>query len=96
MKKILRNKRKNQLYVKDQLVKCSICGYVAMQDQYDNGECKMSFRSIFLFFYVPTIPIKCTYQIFGVKIDKNFRKEKIAKYSEMYLASFYQNQLFSY
>ena len=27
-------------YVKDQLVKCSICGHVAMQDQYGNGECK--------------------------------------------------------
>ena len=27
-------------YVKDQLAKCSICGYVAMQDQYGNGECK--------------------------------------------------------
>lgn len=27
-------------YVKDQMVKCSICGKVAMQDQYGNGECK--------------------------------------------------------
>ena len=27
-------------YVKDQIVKCSICGGVAMQDQYGNGECK--------------------------------------------------------
>lgn len=27
-------------YVKDQMVKCSICGLVAMQDQYGNGECK--------------------------------------------------------
>ena len=27
-------------YVKDQLVKCPICGKVAMQDQYGNGECK--------------------------------------------------------
>ena len=27
-------------YIKDQLVKCSICGHVAMQDQYGNGECK--------------------------------------------------------
>ena len=31
---------KNQLYVKDQLVKCSICGQIATQDQYGNGECK--------------------------------------------------------
>lgn len=27
-------------YVKDQMVKCSICGLVAIQDQYGNGECK--------------------------------------------------------
>lgn len=27
-------------YVKDQMVKCSICGGVALQDQYGNGECK--------------------------------------------------------
>lgn len=27
-------------YVKDQLIKCSICEHVAMQDQYGNGECK--------------------------------------------------------
>ncbi len=27
-------------YVKDQMVKCSICGSVALQDQYGNGECK--------------------------------------------------------
>lgn len=26
-------------YIKDQLVKCSICGEVAYQDQYGNGEC---------------------------------------------------------
>lgn len=26
-------------YVKDQMVKCSICGSVALQDQYGNGEC---------------------------------------------------------
>lgn len=31
---------KNQLYVKEQLVKCSICGQIATQDQYGNGECK--------------------------------------------------------
>lgn len=27
-------------YVKDQMTKCSICGSVALQDQYGNGECK--------------------------------------------------------
>lgn len=27
-------------YVKDQIVKCSICGAIALQDQYGNGECK--------------------------------------------------------
>lgn len=27
-------------YVKDQIVKCSICGNAALQDQYGNGECK--------------------------------------------------------
>ncbi len=27
-------------YVKDQMVKCSICGKIALQDQYGNGECK--------------------------------------------------------
>ena len=27
-------------YVKDQMVKCSICGKVALQDQYGNGECR--------------------------------------------------------
>lgn len=27
-------------YKKDQIVKCSICGSVALQDQYGNGECK--------------------------------------------------------
>ncbi len=27
-------------YVKDQMVKCSICGAVALQDQYGNGECE--------------------------------------------------------
>lgn len=27
-------------YVKDQLVKCSICGQIAFEDQYGNGECK--------------------------------------------------------
>jgi hypothetical protein len=27
-------------YDKDQMVKCSICGKVALQDQYGNGECK--------------------------------------------------------
>lgn len=27
-------------YVKDQIVKCSICGGVALQDQYGNGECR--------------------------------------------------------
>lgn len=27
-------------YVQDQMVKCSICGAVALQDQYGNGECK--------------------------------------------------------
>ncbi len=27
-------------YVKDQPVKCSICGEIALQDQYGNGECK--------------------------------------------------------
>lgn len=27
-------------YVKDQIVKCSICGAAAFQDQYGNGECK--------------------------------------------------------
>lgn len=27
-------------YVKDQIVKCSICGGIALQDQYGNGECK--------------------------------------------------------
>ena len=27
-------------YVKDQIVKCSICGNAALQDQFGNGECK--------------------------------------------------------
>lgn len=27
-------------YIKDQMTKCSICGSVALQDQYGNGECK--------------------------------------------------------
>lgn len=30
----------NDPYVKDQVVKCSICGDIAFQDQYGNGECK--------------------------------------------------------
>lgn len=30
----------NDPYVKDQITKCSICGSVALQDQYGNGECK--------------------------------------------------------
>ncbi len=30
----------NDPYVKDQMVKCSICGSIALQDQYGNGECK--------------------------------------------------------
>lgn len=32
---------KNQLYVKDQLVKCSICGQIATQDKYGNGNVKI-------------------------------------------------------
>ena len=27
-------------YVKDQITKCSICGSIAVQDQYGNGECR--------------------------------------------------------
>ena len=27
-------------YIKDKMTKCSICGSVALQDQYGNGECK--------------------------------------------------------